>query len=87
MSTTTIAVADELANLEKSILALPRHGQTYLLEMLRLHLAADPEDDDPGELSPAWQAEIARRLRDLDEGRVQPIDGDEFLAKLASLYP
>jgi putative addiction module component (TIGR02574 family) len=32
----------------------------------------------------AWEAEIVRRMEDLDSGRVQPLSHDEVLRRLAS---
>jgi putative addiction module component (TIGR02574 family) len=37
-------------------------------------------------LSPAWQAEIDRRLKEIDDGTAEMVDGDEFLEWLRSKY-
>ncbi|HLK04356.1 MAG TPA: addiction module protein [Candidatus Acidoferrum sp.] len=39
--------------------------------------------DDP-EVQASWQAEIERRMADLDSGAVQPISHDEFQRRLKS---
>jgi putative addiction module component (TIGR02574 family) len=51
----------------------------------RLFKSLDPDDDD--ELSPeqwdaAWSAELDRRIREVREGTVELVDGDEMLAEL-----
>jgi len=35
-------------------------------------------------LSPAWQAEIDRRLKEIDDGTAELVDGEEFLEWLRS---
>jgi putative addiction module component (TIGR02574 family) len=37
--------------------------------------------DSDVDLSPEWRAEIDRRSREIDEGTVAPIDGDEVFKK------
>lgn len=36
-------------------------------------------------VSPEWKDEIANRALEIDEGKVELIDGDEFLKRLESL--
>jgi len=76
---TSIAVADELANLEPALLALPRHARAYLFEVLRLSLAAE---EGEFKLSPAWEAEIARRIAAIDDGSATLIPAEEVFAEL-----
>jgi hypothetical protein len=54
----------------------------------RLLQSLDPDDDD--ELSPeqwddAWSAELDQRVREVREGTVELIDGDEMLAELDAI--
>ena len=44
---------------------------------LRCFMAMSLDGCEP-EIHPAWHAEIARRLADLDAGRVELLDDDEF---------
>jgi putative addiction module component (TIGR02574 family) len=39
--------------------------------------SVDEESDDPVAVEKAWAAEIKRRVRDIDEGRVKGIPGDK----------
>lgn len=66
-------------------------------EVLRELLALDPAEQDEvleelwqsrtgGELSPEWEAEIARRIADLDAGRAKTVDGEEVMARLRQRY-
>jgi hypothetical protein len=44
-------------------------------------LGADDDDDAPGdEWKAAWSAEIDRRVREIDDGTAQLLDGDAVLA-------
>jgi putative addiction module component (TIGR02574 family) len=43
-----------------------------------------PTPDEQAEIDAAWDAEIARRLKEIDDGTAELIDGEEFLAKLRS---
>ena len=54
----------------------------------RLLQSLDPDDDD--ELSPeqwddVWSAELDQRVREVREGTVELIDGDEMLAELDAI--
>jgi len=54
----------------------------------RLLQSLDPDDDD--ELSPeqwddVWSAELDRRVREVRDGTVELIDGDEMLAELDAI--
>ena len=41
-----------------------------------------------GDLSPAWEAEIQRRIRDFEAGRQAPLPSDEVFAEIeATLRP
>ncbi len=40
--------------------------------------------DDPAAVEAAWNQEIARRINDLDSGKVQPVSLEEFRRKLSS---
>jgi hypothetical protein len=40
------------------------------------------EGDDPNDVENAWAAEIERRRREVREGKVIPIAGEDFLREL-----
>jgi putative addiction module component (TIGR02574 family) len=54
----------------------------------RLLRSLEPDDDDgltSSEWDAAWAAEIDRRVREIREGRVQLVDGDEVMAELREI--
>lgn len=54
----------------------------------RLLRSLEPEDgDEPTtqEWEAAWSAELHRRVREVREGRVQLVDGDEVMAELREI--
>ena len=66
-------------------------------ELLRELLALDPAEQDEvieafwtsrtaGELSPEWEAEIDRRVADVDSGRIKTIPGEEVFARLEKRF-
>jgi putative addiction module component (TIGR02574 family) len=65
-------------DLLKRVLELPPAERAELL----LELEASLDDgDDPGEADPEFSAELERRIRDVEEGRVQPVPLDDVLAE------
>ncbi len=40
---------------------------------------------DEAEVSTEWRSEINQRARDIDEGRVQLVDGEDFLRRLKAV--
>ena len=38
------------------------------------------------EIDAAWAIEAEKRMREIDEGKVEPIPGDEVMARLRSRY-
>ncbi len=53
-----------------------------LLRSLEPH---DGEELTASEWEVAWSAELARRLQEIHEGRVELVDGDEVLAELSEI--
>ena len=45
---------------------------------------APPTADEQVAIDAAWDVEIARRIKEIDDGTAELIDGEEFLAKLRS---
>ena len=52
-----------------------------LIHSLIVSLEGEPEDS-PEAIAAAWDEQIARRVADMDAGRVQWIPADEVMAKL-----
>lgn len=62
-------MSESFANVYQAALALPETDRVQLVDALIATL--EPEDAAP--LDDAWLAEIERRSREFDEGKVQPI--------------
>ena len=54
--------------------------------MLAGHLLESLDDSEQTEIDAAWSEEIERRIRDIDEGRLKLIPGEEVLAELRSRF-
>ena len=73
------AVAKRLAD---EAMSLPWEERAALIETLLSSLNAPTAAD----VDQAWAAEIERRLRDVDEGRVTSLPGDQVFAELRAKY-
>jgi len=73
-----VCMSRELTELRKKALALSATERAKLAGSLTKSL--DEVEDESVEK--AWDAEIARRIEDLDSGRVKLISRDEFLRRL-----
>ena len=58
-------------------LQMPNTVRAFVAERLIESLDFDSDVD----LSPEWKAELDKRCREIDEGTVAPIDGDEVFKK------
>jgi len=72
----------EVNKIVKSAMSLPSNLRASLAEMLLESL--DFEDDFP--VSSEWMAEIEKRCREIDEGKIELISGDEGLSYLRNKY-
>jgi putative addiction module component (TIGR02574 family) len=63
-------------------MALPRQVRAFVAEKLIESL-----DEPDAELSPAWLAEVDRRVREVREGVVQLLDADEVMAEILASHP
>lgn len=68
--------------IETAALALPPEAR----EMLAEHLMASLDPADQTELDPVWLEEIERRDKEIEDGIVTPIPGEEVMARLRSRY-
>ncbi len=66
---------DELLRMALSLL-------TGLREMLADHLLASLDGPKQKEIEAAWAAEIEKRIREIDEGKVEMIDGELVMQEL-----
>ena len=54
-------------------------------EQIANELLESLESSPDGELSPAWEAEIQRRLRKIEAGEASFVSGDEVFAKAEAI--
>jgi putative addiction module component (TIGR02574 family) len=66
----------------RAALELPPHARA----MLAGHLLDGLDDRQQTDIDAAWAEEIERRIRDVDEGKVRLIPGEEVLAELRSRF-
>ncbi|HJT65387.1 MAG TPA: addiction module protein [Pyrinomonadaceae bacterium] len=66
----------------RAALELPPNARA----MLAGHLLESLDHPEQTEIDAAWSEEIERRIRDVDEGRVRLIPGEEVLAELRSRF-
>jgi len=72
----------ETAELLRQALTLSAAERTAMAESLLESLEGTPEDTQSVEAT--WSEEIARRIDDLDSGKVRPLSLEEFRRQLAS---
>lgn len=65
-----------LHDVEAQALQLSPEDRAELIEVLIASV------DPPMPLQPEWEAEIARRVAELDAGRAELIDGEQVMAEL-----
>lgn len=70
-----------LEELVQRALRLSPEERGQLIHRLIVSLEGEPEDT-PEAIAQTWDEEIARRVADIDAGRVQLIPGDEVLARI-----
>jgi hypothetical protein len=68
----------EVKDIVQNVMLLPKHIRAYLAEVLLESL--DFEEDFP--IEEEWIDEITRRCREIDEGSVDLIPGEEGLVQL-----
>ncbi len=75
-------MTQDATELLKRTLALTAEDGAELAGSLLESLDGHPEA--PEAVDPAWSDEIARRIEDLDSGKVKPVSLDAFRGKVAS---
>jgi putative addiction module component (TIGR02574 family) len=68
--------------IKNAALALPPEAR----EMLAEHLMASLNAFDQEEIDPLFLEELERRSKEMDDGTVTPIPGEEVMARLRSRY-
>ena len=74
-------MAAVLAEIEVQALALTPKERGELIHRLIVSLEGEPEDS-PEVIAKAWDAEIARRVAEIDAGTATLVPQDEVFAKL-----
>jgi putative addiction module component (TIGR02574 family) len=72
-------MSPETENVIRQALQLPREARAFLAERLLESL----DFEGPFEVSSEWKQEIARRCREIDEGTVESIPGEDVLKETA----
>jgi putative addiction module component len=68
----------------KEALELPAEERAMLCAEIEATLE---EADSPETIEAAWREEIAHRIREIEEGTVELLDGEAVLAELHAKYP
>ena len=76
-------MSPKFAELRDEALQLPENERLRLAEEL---FESVEEGAKPPELSPAWKAEISRRLKSIEDGTAVLLDGDEVMRELRVKY-
>ena len=70
-----------LKDIEAQALQLSLKERSELAHRLLVSLDGEPEDS-PEAIAKAWDEEIARRVADMDAGRIKWIPADEVMTRL-----
>jgi putative addiction module component (TIGR02574 family) len=71
---------DSFEEILRAALALPPGARAMLAD----HLLASLDGPNQKQIDAAWAEEAERRMREIDEGKVETIDGDEVMRELRS---
>jgi predicted transcriptional regulator len=75
-----------LEHIKSEIRSLDPHLVEVLLNDLQAQYAMPDAEEDEPDAEAAWEAEIAERLKDVEEGRVELISGEEAELQLDPLF-
>lgn len=73
-----------LQEIEVQALTLPPEERAELIHRLIISLDGETEAS-PDEIAKAWDAEIARRVADIDAGRVELIPAEKVFADIEAI--
>jgi putative addiction module component (TIGR02574 family) len=85
-SVITMDIPSNFEEILKVALSLTVEERAKLIEQLIESLDGPNKEDGPNQeaIDAAWAEEAERRMREIDEGRVELIPGEEVLARLRS---
>ena len=78
MAATVDQIKQEIRALE------PRQVEVLLRDLQDEYL--QPDSDNEGNTETAWEAEIAERVKDVEQGRVELISGEESEQRIDALF-
>jgi putative addiction module component (TIGR02574 family) len=71
---------DSFEEILRAALALPPGARAMLAD----HLLVSLDGPNQKQIDAAWAEEVERRIREIDEGKVETIDGEVVMQKLRS---
>lgn len=77
-------MAVTLEELEAQALKLPIRERSELVHRLIVSIDGEPEGT-PEEIAKAWEEEIARRVVEIDSGRMQLIPAEDVFAEIDAI--
>ena len=75
-----------LERIRREASELPYEELEALIRVLELDLNSFAVAEDPSEIEVAWEHELATRVRDVEEGKVDLISGQESEDRMASFF-
>lgn len=75
-------MSDNFAEILLAALSLPEEDRAMLAD----HLLESLTPPNQKEIDAAWAEEIEKRIREIDEGKVETIDGELVMQKLRSRF-
>lgn len=75
-------MTSQAKKLLEQVLALPEEDRLYLVEAIQESLPADSQEA----IDAAWEDEIARRTKSIEDGTAVLLDGDQVMRELKSKY-
>lgn len=80
MSTTLEHIKSEIRSLE------PQEVELLLRDLQKEYVIPSPDAVGDAETEAAWDAEIAERVKDVEEGRVELISGQDSERRIDALF-
>lgn len=76
-----------LEHIKKEIRSLePGEVETLLRDLQLEYIMPSPDDDDEASVEAAWDTEIDARVKDIEEGKVELISGEDFNSHVDQLF-
>lgn len=77
-----MSTLDSFEEIVRAALSLPLDERAMIADRLLVSLVGLSQD----EIDASWAGEVERRIREIDEGTVETIDGEMVMQKLRSRY-